>query len=108
MAFKRIWHFSSVTGAIMVLGLRYGSACSNDEAARYYTYQRVNELIQRFKGVHGSIQCSDLLGSNLSDPQQFQTVFEKGLFIELCPDLVRDAAQILFEMNGPDIPGKSG
>ena len=71
---------------------------SNDEVARSYTYQRVHELIQRFTEIHGSIQCSDLLGYNLSDPQQLQTVWEKGLFIQLCPNLVRDAAQILVEM----------
>jgi C_GCAxxG_C_C family probable redox protein len=88
----------SVTGAIMVLGLQYGSSRSDDEAARYYTYQRVNELIQRFKVIHGSIQCGDLLGYDLSDPQQRQTAWEKGLFMELCPILVRDAAQILAEM----------
>lgn len=96
----------SVTGAIMVLGLQYGSARNDDDAARYYTYQRVNELIQRFKGMHGSIQCGDLLGYDLSDPQQLQTVFEKGLFIQLCPNLVRDAAQILVEMIGSSIPTK--
>ncbi len=88
----------SVMGAIMVLGLQYGSTLSDDDAARLYTYQRVHELIHRFTAIHGSIQCTDLLGYNLSDPQQFQTVCEKGLFIQLCPALVRDAAQILVEM----------
>ena len=88
----------SVTGAIMVLGLQYGSTLSNDDAARSTTYQRVHELIYRFKESHGSIQCPDLLGYNLSDPQQFQTVWEKGLFTQLCPILVQDAAQILVEM----------
>jgi len=90
----------SVTGAIMVLGLQYGSARCDDEAARVNTYQCVHELIQRFKALHGSIQCSDLLGYDLSDPQQLQTVWEKGLFMELCPILVRDAAQILTDMIG--------
>ena len=88
----------SVTGAIMVLGLQYGSASSDDEAARTYTYRCVHELIYRFKAIHTSIQCTDLLGFNLSDPQQLQQVWEKGLFMRLCPDLVRDAAQILTEM----------
>ena len=88
----------SVTGAIMVLGLQYGSTLSNDDSARFYTYQRVHELIHRFNEIHGSIQCTDLLGYNLSDPQQLQTAWEKGLFIQLCPTLVRDAAQILVEM----------
>jgi hypothetical protein len=55
-------------------------------------------MIQRFMEIHGSIQCSDLLGYNLNDPKQLQTVWEKGLFIQLCPNLLRDAAQILVEM----------
>ncbi len=88
----------AVIGAIMVLGLQYGSTLSDDDAARACTYQRVHELIHRFKEIRGSIQCPDLLGYNLSDPQQFQTVCEKGLFSQLCPALVRDAAQILVEM----------
>jgi len=94
----------SVTGAIMVLGLQYGSILSNDEVARSYTYQRVHELIHRFKEIHGSIQCTDLLGYNLSDPQQLQIVWEKGLFVQLCPILVRDVAQILVEMLETTIP----
>lgn len=94
----------SVTGAIMVLGLQYGSAHSDDEAARSYTYQRVHELIHRFKNIHGSIQCTDLLGYNLNDPLQLQTVWEKGLFMQLCPILVRDAAQILIEMLETTVP----
>ena len=89
----------SVTGAIMVLGLQYGSALSNDDAARSYTYQRVHELIHRFKEIHGSIQCTDLLGYNLSDPQQLQTVMGEGVVYpalswpgtRCCPDPGRDA-----------------
>ncbi len=96
----------SVTGAIMVLGLQYGSAQPDDEAARTYTYQRVNELIQRFTAIHDSTECTDLLGFNLSDPPQLQTAWEKGLFMELCPNLVRDAAQILIEIIGTTAPEK--
>ncbi len=88
----------SVTGAIMVLGLQYGSTLSSDDAARSLTYQRVQQLIHRFIEAHGSIQCPDLLGYNLNDPQQLQTVWEKGLFLQLCPIFVRDAAQILTEL----------
>ncbi len=88
----------AVTGAIIVLGLQYGSTRSNDDVARAVTYQRVQELIQRFTQLHGSIQCPDLLGYNLSDPQQLQAVWEQGLFTQLCPSLVGDAAQVLAEM----------
>jgi C_GCAxxG_C_C family probable redox protein len=94
----------AMTGAIMVIGLQYGSALNSDDAARSFTYQRVHELIHRFKEIHASIQCTDLLGYNLSDPQQLQTVRERGLFIQLCPIFVRDAAQILVEMLETSIP----
>lgn len=88
----------AVTGAILVLGLQYGSILSNDDAARSLTYQRVHELLYRFQEIHGSVQCTDLLGYNLSDPKQFKTVCEKGLFNQRCPIFVRDAAQILTEL----------
>ncbi len=96
----------AVTGAIMVLGLQHGTTFSSNDAARLYTYQRVHELIHRFTEIHGSIECTDLLGYNLSDLQQFQTVCEKGLFNQLCPALVRDAGQILKDMLEADPQAK--
>ena len=94
----------AVTGAIMVLGLQYGSVLSTDYAARTRTYQSVQELIRRFTAIRGSIQCTDLLGYNLSDPEQLQTVWEKDLFNQLCPIIVRDAAKILMELLEEPIP----
>jgi C_GCAxxG_C_C family probable redox protein len=88
----------SVTGAIMILGLKYGGIRSDDDEARSNTYLHVHELIQRFMEMRGSIRCTDLLGYDLSNPRQLQVVWEKGLFTQLCPDLVRDASTILIEM----------
>ena len=88
----------SVTGAIMVLGLQYGGTRSDNDAARTNTYLHVHELLQRFMALRGSISCTDLLGYDLSDSLQLQKVWEKGLFTQLCPGLVRDAAQILSDM----------
>jgi len=66
---------------------------------------RMGEIeMNHLKVIHGSIQCTDLLGYNLSDRQQLQTVWEKELFMRLCPILVRDAAQILVEMIGTTAP----
>ncbi len=94
----------AVTGALLVLGLQYGSILSNDDAARFRTYQRVQALIHRFREVHRSINCPDLLGYNLSDPVQFQMAGETGLFTQRCPVFVRDSAQILAELLEETIP----
>jgi len=96
----------AVTGAILVLGLQYGSASSSDDAAHSRTYPYVHVLMRRFQAIHGSIQCTDLLGFNLSDPQQFKTVWEKGLFFQRCPTFVRDASRILAELLEKEIPAQ--
>ena len=61
----------SLSAAIMVIGLRYGGKRTDDVAAKEKTYAVVGEFLQEFKTLHGSIACTDLLGYNLSDPQQF-------------------------------------
>ncbi len=100
----------SLSAAIMVLGLQYGSIYNDDNEARSLTYRRVQELIARFKKLHGSIHCTDLLGYDLSDQKQLRAVEQKDLFMQVCPGLVRDAAQILDEMleRSPDTQDGAG
>src|SRR5674536_144977 len=59
----------SFSGAIMVIGLRYGGIRADDVAAKEKTYAVVAEFLREFKMLHGSIACTDLLGYNLSDSQ---------------------------------------
>jgi len=60
----------ALSGAIMVIGLRYGGARADDIAAKEKTYAVVSEFLREFKTRHGSVACTGLLGYNLSDPQQ--------------------------------------
>src|SRR5512137_2490461 len=48
----------AVTGAFMVLGLKYGAA-TTDKQAKETIYALVRDFAQRFKAVHGSILCRD-------------------------------------------------
>jgi len=88
----------AVTGAFMVIGLKYGKAKAADEGARDRTYELVREFVTRFRSRHGSIVCRELLGYDLSNPQEGELAKKKGLFDTLCPQLVRDAAEILEEI----------
>lgn len=88
----------AVTGALMVIGLKYSKTKAGDEGARERTYELVGEFIKRFKSLHGTICCRELLGYDLSSPEERTAASEKGLFTTLCPQFVRNATEILEEI----------
>jgi C_GCAxxG_C_C family probable redox protein len=88
----------AVTGAFMVLGAQHGRSMIEDVAARDLTYELVIEFTKSFKTRHGSISCKQLLGYDLSNPDEYARAKQEGLFTSRCPCFVRDAAQILEEL----------
>jgi C_GCAxxG_C_C family probable redox protein len=88
----------AVTGAIMVLGLKYGAVLPDDRQAKELTYEKVREFAVRFKERNGSVECRDLLGYDISTPEGLQTIKDKELISTLCPKFVQDVAEILEEM----------
>jgi C_GCAxxG_C_C family probable redox protein len=88
----------AVTGAFMVIGLKYGNADARDKQARENTYGLVREFARRFKERNGSVMCRDLLGCDISRPEGLNAAREKGLFTSVCPNMLRDATEILEEI----------
>ena len=78
----------AVTGALMVLGLKYGPA-------KEKAYPYVMEFTEMFKQRNGSVVCKELLGCDINTRDGLKTAKEKGLFTSVCTKLVQDAAQIL-------------
>ncbi|PKL59222.1 MAG: hypothetical protein CVV33_08945 [Methanomicrobiales archaeon HGW-Methanomicrobiales-4] len=62
----------AVTGAILVLGQRYGMDNLENSVAREKTYALVQKLISEFTDTHGSINCAELL-TCLPEPAEFLT-----------------------------------
>ncbi len=91
----------AVTGAIMVLGLRYGGQTTTDPRAKAAMYERVRDFVARFKARHGSFTCRELLGCDISTPEGFRQVQERNVHQTVCPPLVRTAAELLEEMSQP-------
>ena len=87
----------AVTGAFMVLGLKYGAA-SPDREAKERVYERIRHFAERFKTRNGSLVCRDLLGCDISTAEGVQRARELELFTKTCPKFVRDACEILEEM----------
>ena len=85
----------AVTGAVMVIGLKHGQVNLDDEESREKTYKLVKEFIDRFTALHGSIECRELIGYDLSDSGELKLARESGVFQNKCPGFVYDSARIL-------------
>jgi C_GCAxxG_C_C family probable redox protein len=84
----------AVTGALMALGLERGNATLE---AKDETYNLAKAFLKQFEELHGTILCRELLGYNLSNPDELQNAREKGLFTSACPVFVKDAAELVAE-----------
>ena len=96
----------AVSGALLALGLKYGSADPQDKAAKEKTYALVRELIARFKTRNGTALCPELLGYDIGTPEGLQAVRDKGLAATVCAKAVRDAAEILEQMMDESSAGR--
>ena len=88
----------AVTGAFMVIGLKYGRTCVDDVEAKRKTYELVREFVGKFKQRNGTILCRELLGCDIGTPRGKRYAEEKGLTTTICPNFVKDAAEILEEI----------
>ena len=85
----------AVTGAFLVIGMKYGKTRDDDSRADNETFKRVAEFVKEFKARHIYINCSELLKVNMGTPEGLKEASRKGLFTSVCPNYVKTAAEIL-------------
>jgi C_GCAxxG_C_C family probable redox protein len=85
----------AVTGAFMVIGLKYGLTVSDGSQSHWEAFSAVQDFVKQFKLRHGSIVCRDLLGLDISDRNAFSEAMKQGVPQKICPKLVQDAAEIV-------------
>ncbi len=84
----------AVSGAILLIGCKYGKIKKEDNESASITYEVVRELSDKFAAKHGSILCRELIPCNLLT-QEGQKTFKENNFKELrCARFVYDAADI--------------
>ena len=88
----------AVSGALMVIGLRYGSADPVNKGAKESTYAIARRFLEEFEARFGSVDCPGLLGVHIGSPEGMQQARDLGLFKTRCPEYVQGAARILTEM----------
>lgn len=85
----------AVTGALMVLGTKFGKALNDPESKKEFTYTAAEEFLDRFKAKNGSINCKELLrGLNMNDPEELKKINELMLFETSCEKYIQDAVEI--------------
>lgn len=90
------------TGALMVLGMKYGQFDLLDAASRAKGSAVAVKFLDEFEKNKGSYVCRDILGCDLRTEEGRNYARSNGLFGTLCPEMVRAAAEIVAEMLGGD------
>lgn len=85
----------AVTGAYMALGLANKTSKDNARQNIDKTYALMTEFNRRFEELHGSTNCTQLLGYDLSKPEGMKAAADAKVFITMCPNFVNDAVKIV-------------
>jgi C_GCAxxG_C_C family probable redox protein len=84
----------AVTGALIVIGLKHGGI----QEAKEQTYRLANDFTSRFCDKHGSINCTELVGYDLSKPKELAEARAKVVFLSKCKSYIETAVMILEEI----------
>jgi C_GCAxxG_C_C family probable redox protein len=85
----------AVTGALMVIGLKHSKVSGSRLLSRDRTEDVAHEFVERFKALHGTVVCRELLGCDVTTPEGLKTAKQEKHFKKRCPEYVKDAALIL-------------
>ena len=90
------------TGALMVLGMKYGQYDENDTDSRVAESAKASEFLEEFKKRNGSFICREILHCDISTDEGKEYARSNGLYGRYCTEMVRSAAEILTEMLGDE------
>jgi len=89
----------AVSGAVLVIGLKYGYTDAKDRTAKKSCDVKVEEFLRVFTERNkGRILCRDILGCDVTTPEGRQKALDEKLFTTVCVDMVVSAAAILEEL----------
>ncbi len=88
----------ALTGGMMVLGLKFGRTIADDKEAKEKNYRLVHEFVERFKAMHESSMCIDLLGFDPGSPEATLRFKTEPELEKRCAGFVREASEILEEI----------
>ena len=87
----------ALTGGVMALGIKYGTNAPSLEK-RLKVYKLAQKFLERFEKHHGSVMCRELIGYDLSVPEELEKARRARIFEEKCVNFVKEAVETLIEL----------
>lgn len=88
-----------ITGGLLVLGLAFGFADPQDKELETYGNRKTEEYIRAFREkMQGDIYCRDILGKDISKPEEMAVIRQEGLIMQKCPRAFFASIEILEKM----------
>ncbi|MDE7331539.1 MAG: EAL domain-containing protein [Lachnospiraceae bacterium] len=88
-----------ITASLMVLGMAMGFYDSQDKELEIYGNRKTTEFIKRFtEKMDGAINCRDILGKDISKPDEVADIRREGLILKKCPHAISVSIEILEDM----------
>ena len=88
----------AVSAAYLVLGLKYGFADPGNPEGVATVIAKTREFAEKFKSLHGAIDCPKLLNLDVFSEEGHRTFVEKNMKAETCARFVGDTVKILDDM----------
>ncbi len=88
-----------ITASMMVLGMALGFYDAQDKEREIYGNQKTNEFIRLFmERMDGVVNCRDILGKDISKPEELAIIRGEGLILQKCPKAMSVSIEILENM----------
>ena len=88
----------AVTGSFMVLGIVNCRKFTDNKERKEATYGMVQKFSDKFKQIHGTLDCSSLLNCDLKTEEGNRFAKENNLFGTVCEKCISDSIGILEEI----------
>lgn len=88
-----------ITAGLLVLGMTFGFYNASDTEQEVYGNKKTEEFIRRFsERMNGKVNCRDILGKDISIPDEMAEIRKEGLILKNCPSALEVSIEILEEM----------
>jgi C_GCAxxG_C_C family probable redox protein len=91
----------ALTGAVIAIGLKHGTNTTNLKK-KEKSYRLSQQLYEQFADTCGSPFCKELIGYDLTKPEELKMIRKLNIRDEKCSRFVRKAVELLIDLEVQD------